>query len=136
MRRWWVSRGERIVRGRRELCAYVYAKTKNVAFAQRAVRYLESLRADEFVPRRIEGAQALNPMEEVAGASTNTTEAQTSLTAIEILELCADQRCRMMQAVPAGGGRGRRGGDEGCVATRRRAGVKWGGGLPLLKYSS
>jgi hypothetical protein len=100
--------------GTPRLCAYVYAKTKNVAYAQRAIRFLASLRTDEFVPRRIEGAAALNPMEEVAGASTNGT-AQSSLMAIEILELCADQLPHDVVAVPAGGGRGRRGGEAGAA---------------------
>ncbi|MDP9173805.1 MAG: Tat pathway signal sequence domain protein [Planctomycetota bacterium] len=71
------------------LAAYAYYKTKNPAYAQRAIRALAA-RIGESNRRRIEGAEALNPLDESPRVSTNTV-AQSSLMDIEILELCADQ---------------------------------------------
>ncbi len=74
--------------GTPRLAGFAYAKTKDVAFAQRAVRALAAMRPDEFSTRRVEGSSALNPLDEAPGVSTNST-AQESLMAIEILEMCA-----------------------------------------------
>jgi hypothetical protein len=102
--------------GTPRLCAYVYYKTKNVAFAQRAIRALAA-RPDEYATTRINPPEVLNPIDEAPGVSTNTT-AQSSLTAIEILEMCADQLPHDPLPAPTGGfggrgGRGARGGAAG-----------------------
>jgi hypothetical protein len=73
--------------GAGRLAAYAYLRTKNPAFARRA---LAQLRSTRYQPRRVEGAQALTPIDEVPFVSTNTA-AQSSLNAIEVLEMCADQ---------------------------------------------
>jgi hypothetical protein len=98
--------------GTPRLCAWVYAQTKNPAFADRAIRALTARRADEYATQRIEGPNALNPFDEAPGVSTNEA-AQSSLTAIEILELCKDRLPEEMPAAPEGGGRGGRGGRAG-----------------------
>jgi YetA-like protein len=75
------------------LAAYVYFKTKNPAFAKRALGgggFGGGFRASGAPMRRIEGPDALNPLAESARVSTNGA-AQAGLLAIEILELCADQ---------------------------------------------
>jgi hypothetical protein len=100
--------------GTPRLEAYAYYKTKNVAFAKRAVQSLAAMRPDEFVPHRIEGSAALNLLDEAPGVSTNST-AQSSLMAIEILEMCADQLPHDVPPPPppsqgfGGRGRGARG---------------------------
>jgi hypothetical protein len=100
--------------GTPRLCAWVYAQTKNPAFADRAIRALEMRRADEYATHRVEPPNALNPFDEAAGVSTNEA-AQSSLTAIEILELCKDRLPQEMPPVPEGGfgGRGGRGAGRG-----------------------
>jgi hypothetical protein len=75
--------------GTPRLAAYAYYKTKDVAFAQRAIRALAG-RAGEYVTHRVDGSDALNPLDEAPMVSTNTT-AQSSLQDIEILQMCADQ---------------------------------------------
>jgi hypothetical protein len=81
------------------LAAYAYLKTKNPAFAQRALMALTPVASRRgnvsYTTRRVEGSEALNPLDEATRVSTNTT-AQSSLLAIEILELCADQLPRTM----------------------------------------
>jgi hypothetical protein len=67
------------------LAAYAYARTKNPTFAQRAVAGL-ARRDPAANPQLIAGADSLNPVHEAIGVSTNDA-AQSSLTAIEILEL-------------------------------------------------
>ena len=94
------------------LAAYAYAQTKNPAFAQRAIAALS--RARGATPRLVSGPDSLNPVHESAGMSTNDA-AQTSLTVIEILALCADALPNELPPAPAGGfgqrgGRGERGG--------------------------
>lgn len=69
------------------LAAWAYAQTKNPAFAQHAVAALARYRAAE--PKLIAGADVLNPVHEAAGVSTNDA-AQSGLSIIEILALCAD----------------------------------------------
>jgi hypothetical protein len=98
--------------GTPRLAAYAYYRTRNTAFAQWAIRALAARAGRGAVsPQRIEGAEVLNPVDEALGVGSNDS-AQSSLTAIEILELCADQ----MPAEPPppdetyGGFRGRRGG--------------------------
>jgi hypothetical protein len=91
--------------GAPRLAAYAYYKTKIPAFAQRAIRALAG-RPDEYATRRIDVPEVLNPVDEAPGVSTNTT-AQSSLMAIEILELCADQLPHDPLPPPQGGfGRG------------------------------
>jgi hypothetical protein len=75
------------------LAAYVYYKTKNPAFAKRALGgggFGGGFRASGAPMRRIEGPEVLNPIDESPRVSTNSA-AQAGLLAIEILELCADQ---------------------------------------------
>ena len=77
--------------GTPRLAAYAYFKTKNPAFAQRAIQVLAARGGRGGGPaQHIEGPEVLNPVDEAPGVSTNEA-AQSSLTAIEILELCADQ---------------------------------------------
>ena len=74
------------------LSGYVYAKTKNVAFAKKALQQLAGQGPDR--PRltlsKLKGPDVLNPVEEATGVSTNSV-AQAGLHAIELLELCRDQ---------------------------------------------
>jgi hypothetical protein len=98
--------------GTPRLAAYAYYRTHDAAFAKRAIASL-ARRGTEYETHRVEESAALNPMDEAAGVSTNTT-AQSSLQAIEILELCADQLPHdPLPALPdffgGGGGRGRGG---------------------------
>jgi hypothetical protein len=93
------------------LAAYAYAQTKNPAFAQRAIAALS--RARPASERMVERTDALNPVHEAPGVSTNDA-AQTSLTLIEILELCRDALPNELPPAPEGGGfGGRRGGRGG-----------------------
>jgi hypothetical protein len=78
------------------LAAYAYLKTKNPAFAQQALTPLTSRRGStEYATRRIEGAEALKPLDEAPRVGTNGA-AQSSLVAIEVLEMCADQLPKTM----------------------------------------
>ena len=97
------------------LAAYVYYKTKNPAFAKRALGgggFGGGFRASGAPTRRIEGPEVLNPLDESARIGTNGS-AQAGLLAIEILELCADQLpteappARSSEAPPATGPRRR-----------------------------
>lgn len=69
------------------LAAYAYAQTKNPAYAKRAILALS--RARSATQHLVGGPDALNPVHEAPGISTNDA-AQTSLTLIEILALCGD----------------------------------------------
>ncbi len=89
------------------LAAYAYAHTKNPAFAQKAIAALS--RAHGANQRLISGPESLNPVHEAAGVSTNDA-AQTSLTLIEILELCSDALPNELPPAPPEGGPGGRGG--------------------------
>jgi hypothetical protein len=91
------------------LAAYAYARTKNPAFAQFAVAGI-AVRNPAAKPQLISGADSLNPVHEAIAVSTNDA-AQASLTAIEILELCADRLPNEMPPLPESpsGGRGGRG---------------------------
>ena len=71
------------------LAAYAYMKTKNPAFAQKATERIAG-RQGNYITNTIETPEVLNPIEEVSRIGTNGT-AQSSLIAIEVLEMCADQ---------------------------------------------
>jgi hypothetical protein len=99
------------------LAAYAYAHTKNPAYAQRAFTALVSRGRGAANPVLISGPDSLNPVHEAPGVSTNDA-AQSSLTLIELLQLCADRLPNdppPPQAFPGGGrgGRGGRGGPAG-----------------------
>jgi hypothetical protein len=106
--------------GTPRLAAYAYWKTKNPVFAKAATASLLRFGGGPVATTRVEGALALNPVDEAARISTNGA-AQSGLSAIEILELCADQLPAEVpppQAFPDGrsgrGGRGSRGGPPGA----------------------
>ncbi|MBN1973366.1 MAG: hypothetical protein JW787_06985 [Sedimentisphaerales bacterium] len=75
--------------GTARLAAYAYYKTKNPAFAERAIRGIGYGRID-YNASRIEPPAVLNPVDEAPGVSTNTA-AQSSLMDIEILEMVKDR---------------------------------------------
>lgn len=87
------------------LAAYAYAKTKNPAFAQKAVSSLLGQGAGVANPRTISGPDSLRPVSEDARVSTNEA-AQTGLSTIEVLELCKDQLPTTEPVRPARGARG------------------------------
>jgi len=72
------------------LAAYAYSKTKNVAFAQKALATLLSQGAGIVNAHIVSGPDSLNPVHEDTRIMTNEA-AQTGLATIEILELCQDQ---------------------------------------------
>jgi hypothetical protein len=82
--------------GMGRLAAYAYAKTGNAAFVRRAVSQLGGFggprrpAGEMYATRRVEGPDVLTPIDEAPFVSTNGT-AQSSLTAIQVLELCKDQ---------------------------------------------
>lgn len=99
--------------GTPRLAAYAYAKTRNPAFAKPAVASLLRFGGGPVATRRVEGNLVLNPFDEAVRLSTNGA-AQSGLSAIEILELCADQLPTEVpppQPLPGRGGRAR-GGDR------------------------
>jgi hypothetical protein len=51
---------------------------------------IESSGGENYTTWRIEGPDVLNPLDEAAGVNTNNA-AQSSLLAIQILEMCADR---------------------------------------------
>jgi hypothetical protein len=71
------------------LAAYVYLRTRNPAFARRALGRLAG-GATRYSTRRVEGPEVLNSVDEAPMISTNSV-AQSSLEAIEVLEMCGDQ---------------------------------------------
>jgi hypothetical protein len=75
--------------GAGRLAAYAYSRTKNPAFARKAIAQLLP-RRESYATRRVTGPEVLNAIDEAPTVSTNTT-AQSCLNAIEVLELCADQ---------------------------------------------
>jgi len=97
--------------GAGRLAAYVFWKTRNAAFIARAVSQLRGggfrgSQGGPYATRRVEGPDVLYPIDEAPGVSTNTT-AQSSLTAIQVLELCHDQLPAELPPAPPGGrGRG------------------------------
>jgi len=81
--------------GAGRLAAYAYFKTHNPAFIPRAVSQLRgggprALTGGLYATRHVTGPDALNPIDEAPGVSTNTA-AQSSLVAIQVLELCKDE---------------------------------------------
>jgi hypothetical protein len=82
--------------GAGRMAAYAYWKTKNPAFVARAVSQLQrgpggpgGGPGGPYGTRHVEGPDVLNAIEEAPFMSTNST-AQSSLTAIQVLELCKD----------------------------------------------
>lgn len=72
------------------LAAYAYAKTRNAAFAHKAITDLLSLEGGIAEAHIVSGPDSLNPVEEDIWMTTNDAS-QTGLQTIEILELCRDQ---------------------------------------------
>lgn len=72
------------------LAAYAYLKTKNPAFAKKAMERIAGGRGRSFVTTKVEGPNVLNPIDEAKRVGTNGS-AQSSLVAIQVLEMCADQ---------------------------------------------
>ena len=89
----WSEGSDGSYAGPGRLAAYAYMRTKNPALLKAALR--ESLgnanrRLDRaYVTGRVDGPDVLNPIDEAPGISTNSV-AQSCLTAIEVLALCAD----------------------------------------------
>lgn len=75
--------------GSPRLAAYAYYKTKNPAYAKRATASIVGRFSGPVTPHRMTGPDVLNPVDEAARVGTNGA-AQSGLTAIEVLELCAD----------------------------------------------
>jgi hypothetical protein len=71
------------------LAAYAYAKTKDPAFAEKAVSMLLGQRAGIANPHTISPPDSLNPVQEDTMISTNEAS-QTGLSTIQLLELCKD----------------------------------------------
>ena len=111
--------------GTPRLAAYAYAVTRNPAFAKPAVASLLRFGGGAIATRRVDGALTLTPFDEALRISTNGA-AQSGLSAIEILELCADQLPTEVlppEAFPGRGGRGARGAaGTGSAAPARPAG--------------
>ena len=116
------------------LAAYAYSKTGDAAYVRGGVAGLaQMLGMGRFQsrnssqpaprpatgPRRIEGPDVLNPIDEVP-LGTNGV-AQSSLTAIEVLQLCADKLPAEVPqpeaAAPFGSDRRREGGSAGDIRT-------------------
>jgi hypothetical protein len=70
------------------LSAYVYARTKNEAFAKKAWAGVSGGRQQvNYAMRSLKGPQVIEPIEEVTGVSTNSV-AQSCLQIIEVLAMC------------------------------------------------
>jgi hypothetical protein len=106
----------RMSQGTPRLAAYAYWKTKNPVFARAAAGSLLRFGGGPVATTRVAGARVLNPVDEAPRISTNGA-AQSGLSAIEILEMCADQlpiEVPPPQEFPGGrGARGGRGGRDG-----------------------
>jgi hypothetical protein len=76
--------------GTPRLAAYAYYRTRNPAFARIATSALLRFGGGPISTVRVEGPLVLNPVDENPRISTNFA-AQWGLTAMEVLELCADQ---------------------------------------------
>lgn len=87
------------------LAAWAYAQTKNPAFAQRAIAALS--RARLATTRLVNPPDVLSSVHEAPGVSTNDA-AQSGLTLIEVLALCADVLPNELPPAPPpqSGGRG------------------------------
>jgi len=93
--------------GAGRMAAYAYWKTRNPAFVARAVSQISmgqrgfgGATGGPYSTRHVEGPDALNPIEEAPSMSTNST-AQSSLMAIQVLELCKDSLPQTMPEPPA-----------------------------------
>lgn len=75
--------------GGARLAAWAYSKTGNKAFGQKAIAMLLEQGGGIANVRNVTGPDALNPVEEDPRMSTNEAS-QTSLSCIEVLELCKD----------------------------------------------
>ena len=71
------------------LAAWVYGKTGNKAFGQKAIAMLLEQGGGIANVREVSGADSVNPVQEDPRMSTNEAS-QTSLSCIEVLELCKD----------------------------------------------
>jgi len=69
------------------LSAYLYAQTKNVAYAKKA---WSGVRIPRTTGVEVKGPEVVTPIEDVVGLSTNSV-AQGCLEAIQVLEMCGDQ---------------------------------------------
>lgn len=83
------------------LAAFVYYRTKNPAFAERAIRGIGYGR-NQYNTQRIEVPETLNPVDEARDVSTNTA-AQSSLMDIEILEMVKDRLPTQASQLPVFG---------------------------------
>ena len=89
------------------LAAYAYLRTRDPAFAKKALAQMTGpgfgvrQSGPPYVTRRVEPPDVLNAVDEYPGVSTNST-AQSSLNAIQVLEMCRDQLPEEMppQAAP------------------------------------
>jgi hypothetical protein len=68
------------------LSGYLYRETRNEAFARKA---WSGVRLPTYATTHLQGPAVLNPIDEIAGLSTNST-AQGCLEAIEVLEMCGE----------------------------------------------
>ena len=76
--------------GTPRLAAYAYWKTRNPVYAKVATSSLLRFGGGPVATTRVEGPLSIRPIDEAPRLSTNGA-AQSGLSAIEILELCADQ---------------------------------------------
>jgi len=96
------------------MAAYAYSKTRNTAFIAPAVAQLVRgagfgrLPGGPYATRHVDGPDVMNPIDEAPGVSTNGT-AQSSLTAIQVLELCKDRLPEELPPPAPAGARGRGG---------------------------
>ncbi|MFM8338339.1 MAG: hypothetical protein ACKODK_22535, partial [Opitutaceae bacterium] len=107
----YVGEQGRQSQGTPRLAAYAYWKTRNPVYAKVATSSLLRFGGGPVVTTRVAGPLVLNPVDEAARISTNGA-AQSGLSAIEILELCADQlpvEVPPPEPLPSFGGRGGRG---------------------------
>jgi hypothetical protein len=72
------------------LAAYAYAKTKDTAFAQKAIAMMLGLGGGIANVHMVVGPDSLQPVEEDPRMSTNEA-GQTGLSIIQVLEFCKDQ---------------------------------------------
>ncbi len=72
------------------LAAYAYMKTKNPAFAKKALGPIAGTRGTGVQTIKVVGPEVLNPLDEGRRIGTNGS-AQNALVTIEVLEMCADQ---------------------------------------------
>jgi hypothetical protein len=68
------------------LAGYIYRETKNPELAKKAWSLVH---VPTYATIHLEGPEVLDPIDEIARLSTNST-AQSSLEAIELLEMCGD----------------------------------------------